>query len=107
MNRPFIPPYPPRPSQPVATWRGFFGERARTSVYGWSEFAFRTDHRQVDEKQVMHSHAQAAGNHDPHQVGQGKEAAQKVLVEKPELGKKIVEAIMAKRSGVVPTAAAA
>lgn len=41
MNRPFIPPYPPRPSQPVATWRGFFGERARTSVYGWSERAFR------------------------------------------------------------------
>ena len=25
---------------PVATWRGFFGERARTSVYGWSERAF-------------------------------------------------------------------
>ena len=40
MNRPFIPPYPPRPSKPVATWRGFFGERARTSVYGWSERAF-------------------------------------------------------------------
>ena len=40
MTRPFIPPYPPRPTQPVATWRGFFGERARTSVYGWSERAF-------------------------------------------------------------------
>jgi cytochrome P450 len=40
VSRPFIPPYPPRPSQPVATWRGFFGERARTSVYGWSERAF-------------------------------------------------------------------
>lgn len=40
MTRPFIPPYPPRPSKPVATWRGFFGERARTSVYGWSERAF-------------------------------------------------------------------
>ena len=39
MNR-FLPPYPHRPSQPVATWRGFFGERARTSVYGWSERAF-------------------------------------------------------------------
>ena len=44
MTQAFIPPYPPRPSRPVATWRGFFGERARTSVYGWSEFAFRTDH---------------------------------------------------------------
>ena len=40
----FIPPYPPRQPQPVASWRGFFGERARTSVYGWSEFAFQTDH---------------------------------------------------------------
>jgi cytochrome P450 len=40
VTRPFIPPYPPRPTQPVATWRGFFGERARTSVYGWSERAF-------------------------------------------------------------------
>jgi len=40
VNRPFIPPYPPRPATPVATWRGFFGERARTSVYGWSQRAF-------------------------------------------------------------------
>ncbi len=40
MSRPFIPPYPPAPQKPVATWRGFFGERARTSVYGWSERAF-------------------------------------------------------------------
>ena len=40
VSRPFIPPYPPRPPKPVATWRGFFGERARTSVYGWSERAF-------------------------------------------------------------------
>ena len=44
MNRRFIPPYPPRQPKPVASWRGFFGERARTSVYGWSEFAFQTDH---------------------------------------------------------------
>ncbi len=34
-------------------------------------------------------------------IGQGKEAAQKALVEKPELAKKIVDAIMAKRNGVV------
>jgi len=40
----FVPPYPPRQPRPVATWRGFFGERARTSVYGWSEWAFETDH---------------------------------------------------------------
>lgn len=44
MSRHFVPPYPPRPSQPVATWRGFFGERARTSVYGWSERAFEIDY---------------------------------------------------------------
>ena len=44
MTARFVPPYPPRQPKPVATWRGFFGERARTSVYGWSEFAFRTDH---------------------------------------------------------------
>jgi cytochrome P450 len=40
MTKAFIPPYPPRPQKPVATWRGFFGERARTSVYGWSQRAF-------------------------------------------------------------------
>jgi len=34
-------------------------------------------------------------------VGQGKEAARKALIEKPELGKKIVEAIMAKRNAAV------
>jgi recombination protein RecA len=38
-------------------------------------------------------------------IGQGKEAAQKTLVEKPELAKKILEAILAKRSAVTaPTA---
>jgi cytochrome P450 len=36
-----IPPYPPRGARPAPSWRGFFGERARTSVYGWSEQAFR------------------------------------------------------------------
>jgi len=44
----FVPPYPPRPSQPVATWRGFFGERARTSVYGWSQRAFEIDYLKRD-----------------------------------------------------------
>ena len=44
MSERFVPPHPPRPSQPVATWRGFFGERARTSVYGWSERAFEIDY---------------------------------------------------------------
>jgi cytochrome P450 len=44
VSRPFIPPYPPRQPKPVASWRGFFGERARTAVYGWSEFAFQTNH---------------------------------------------------------------
>lgn len=44
----FIPPYPHRPAKPVATWRGFFGERARTSVYGWSERAFEIDYLKRD-----------------------------------------------------------
>jgi recombination protein RecA len=39
-------------------------------------------------------------------IGQGKEAAQKALAEKPELAKQIVEAILVKRSGVTPLAAA-
>jgi cytochrome P450 len=40
----FIPPYPPRGAGPVAPWRGFFGERAKTAVYGWSERAYRDWH---------------------------------------------------------------
>ena len=40
MTAPFVPPHPPRPPGPVAVWRGFVGERARTAVYGWSERAF-------------------------------------------------------------------
>ena len=32
-------------------------------------------------------------------IGQGKNAAQKALAEKPELAKKIVDAILAKRNG--------
>ncbi len=48
MSRPFVPPYPPRPERPVATWRGFFGERARTSVYGWSERAFEIGYLKRD-----------------------------------------------------------
>ena len=35
-------------------------------------------------------------------IGQGKDAAQKALAEKPELAKKIVEAIMAKRNAAAP-----
>lgn len=42
----FVPPYPPRGTGPVAVWRGFFGERARTAVYGWSEAAFELDYMQ-------------------------------------------------------------
>jgi len=48
VSRPFIPPFPPRPVKPVATWRGFFGERARTSVFGWSERAFEIDYLKRD-----------------------------------------------------------
>jgi cytochrome P450 len=35
-----VPPFPPRSAGPVPSWRGFFGERARTAVYGWSAQAF-------------------------------------------------------------------
>ena len=42
MTAAFIPPHPPREAGPVAVWRGFFGERAKTAVYGWSEAAFDT-----------------------------------------------------------------
>lgn len=41
MTKRFVPSFPPRPPAPVASWRGLFGERARTLVYGWSERAFR------------------------------------------------------------------
>ena len=41
MTEHFVPPHPPRRPGPVAVWRGFVGERARTLVYGWSERAFR------------------------------------------------------------------
>jgi recombination protein RecA len=37
-------------------------------------------------------------------IGQGKDAARLALIEKPDLAKKISEAILAKRSGVVATA---
>jgi cytochrome P450 len=40
--RRFVPAYPPRTEGPVSAWRGFFGERAKTAVYGWSEAAFGT-----------------------------------------------------------------
>ncbi|MEO1167186.1 MAG: cytochrome P450 [Pseudomonadota bacterium] len=45
----FVPPHPPRTAEAVPVWRGFFGERARNSVYGWSEKAFEIGHirRQV------------------------------------------------------------
>jgi cytochrome P450 len=36
----FVPSHPPR-GEPVPTWRGFFGERANSAVYGWSAQAFR------------------------------------------------------------------
>ncbi|MBA2771037.1 MAG: cytochrome P450 [Pseudomonadota bacterium] len=44
MSDRFVPPHPPRGPGPVAVWRGFVGERARTAVYGWSQAAFDTDY---------------------------------------------------------------
>lgn len=46
MNVPFVPTHPPRGRGPVATWRGFLGERARTAVYGWSEAMFERPYYQ-------------------------------------------------------------
>jgi cytochrome P450 len=45
----FVPPHPPRDTGPVPVWRGLVGERARNSIFGWSERAFRLPHmkRQV------------------------------------------------------------
>jgi cytochrome P450 len=40
----FVPPHPPRNTGPVPVWRGFFGERARTAVFGWSARAFEDDY---------------------------------------------------------------
>ena len=40
----FVPPHPPRDLAPVPMWRGFIGERARNSVFGWSERAFTDTH---------------------------------------------------------------
>ncbi len=37
---PFIPVQPPRTADWVGTWRGFWGERLRNSIYGWPEPAF-------------------------------------------------------------------
>lgn len=42
MSEDFVPPFPPRNPGPVPAWRGFFGERARTAVHGWSQQAFDT-----------------------------------------------------------------
>jgi cytochrome P450 len=42
---PFIPAQPARSADWVPTWRGFFGERLRNSVYGWPEAAFEMTHR--------------------------------------------------------------
>lgn len=44
MTAGFSPPYPPRGPGPVAVWRGLFGERARTAVYGLSDQAFALKH---------------------------------------------------------------
>ena len=42
---PFIPAQPARTADWVPSWRGFFGERLRNSVYGWPEPAFDTHYR--------------------------------------------------------------
>ena len=88
MSKPFVPPHPPRPSGPVAAWRGFVGERARTAVYGWSEQAFEKWHI---ERNVF--------GHRVHIVMQP-EMVQRVLLdnavnyEKPKLVKKLLQPVI-------------
>ena len=85
MSERFIPPHPPRRPTPVATWRGFFGERARTAVYGWSELAFEAWHF----KRIVLGH--------PVHVVLKPEWVQRVLLdnaanyEKPRLVKRILD----------------
>lgn len=42
---PFYPVQPKRVRDYVPTWRGFFGERLRNTIYGWPEPAFGQAHR--------------------------------------------------------------
>jgi cytochrome P450 len=85
VTKPFIPPHPPRRPKPVHTWRGFFGERARTAVYGWSELAFEAWHI----KRIVLAH--------PVHVVLKPERVQRVLLdnaanyEKPRLVKRILK----------------
>ncbi len=49
MSARFVPPHPPRDAHAAPVWAGFFGERARNAIYGWSQDAFTDWHirRQV------------------------------------------------------------
>jgi cytochrome P450 len=88
VNSRFIPPHPPRPAGPVAVWRGFVGERARTAVYGWSELAFEKWHI---ERNVF--------GHRVHIVTHP-DVVQRVLLdnaanyEKPKLVKKLLQPVI-------------
>lgn len=44
MTARFIPAHPPRTERQAPFWAGFFGERARNAVSGWSHGAFETWH---------------------------------------------------------------
>jgi len=86
MNAPFIPPYPPRSAGPVPAWRGFFGERARTAIHGWSHQAF--------ELPYMHRRVFGYNVHIPLEP----ELIQRVLLDnaanyvKPDIVKKLLRA---------------
>lgn len=84
MSARFVPIHPPRGSGPVPAWRGLFGERARTSVFGWSERAFREWHI---ERTILGHHVHIPLHPD---------AVQRVLLdnaanyEKPRLVKRLL-----------------
>ena len=40
----FVPVMPERPTKRAPPWAAFFGERARNTVYGWTQQAFETGH---------------------------------------------------------------
>ena len=85
MSERFVPTHPPRGAGPVPVWRGFFGERARTLVHGWSQRAFRDWH--IDREVLGY----------PVHIPLHPDAVQRVLLDnaanyvKPRLVKRLLE----------------
>jgi hypothetical protein len=74
-----------------------YNARTIARAFGWQARGRKTLVGRLIARQQEGAWLQFEGN----LIGQGKDAAQKAIVEKPELAKKIVDAIMAKRNGAV------